>query len=176
MNLTVCGGVGAASGLAVRLLAKAGSVTPGFSLMGRNTLPLSVSFAYHNSYLYAWLFLVFGLSYSALDDFELFPPIFLQVFNLSFPAVIRVKPVTSRTAYFWTFNTICFLVSSFIAFDTLLLLIPKISIISFWLNCIKFSKSSFKHIIKYPSWLISYFSIFCQFFKCILECHKPPLS
>ena len=70
---------------------KPGPVTPGFSLMGRNTLPLSVSFAYHNSYLYAWLFLVFGLSYSALDDFELFPPIFLQVFNLSFPAVIRLS-------------------------------------------------------------------------------------
>ena len=72
-------------------LLKPGPVTPGFSLMGRNTLPLSVSFAYHNSYLYAWLFLVFGLSYSALDDFELFPPIFLQVFNLSFPAVIRLS-------------------------------------------------------------------------------------
>ena len=99
MNLTVCGdGRGLRSSCSVWL--KPGPVTPGFSLMGRNTLPLSVSFAYHNSYLYAWLFLVFGLSYSALDDFELFPPIFLQVFNLSFPAVIRVKPVTSRTAYF----------------------------------------------------------------------------
>ena len=112
--LTGSGRVGAASGLAVRLLAQVPVlVTPGLTLTYGPCLPLSVYPACHNPYYYAWLFLVFSFPYSSLDDFKLFSAVFLKGFNFSFPAVIRIQSVAFRPTHFWPFQDNLFLYKRF---------------------------------------------------------------